>query len=1487
MKCTYEITINGKRKVFSSSMELDAFLAANFKDYYIDNSTESLHTDLVRETEEKIEEIQRVIGNGQVSKVIINDEGEAEKILIIPKSCGTTKFITTYGSPDDLSRSLANPDNVSGTLVTAFNEEHWERTQRDKLRESGLTDSEINQIIKDTKESWKVLTNLGINIHSIFESILKGTNPDLSEINKLITDDELRNRVINTITTGCQDLLEEIYNKHGRNCKIYSELPIVSKTINEIYTKGVDGITSINGVIDMLVIDENGNAHIYDFKVSRRSIGNWYETDNIRIRDNWSSTKKQSAGYQLALYSAILKQYGINVVSTCIVPFKLDLEYDGVNIKTISAVYLDRESIKYTPNSTKHNVHANQIIPSKTILDEVDLMTSLQEPMTKYFPNYAVEAKISLNTVTVEQYKGNDKIVHRLRAGEYGYGEYKYRVYNRYSKKNVIFCKTDEEMDVEVQKLVTTENAYRGEEFSNIAAALIQVRNNNNSLNPELNITLRDLISGSDNKKEYISKLFDKYIKDGSLWELQQNPAFIAAGLFVFVNNVTKKMEIISLHQSSTHLEVNLGKGTTLLGATKANYEVNEHTTMMATHGNIDLIKVMTLLNSLGSDTLDSYVITKISAHNIWQQTGSETYNEDLFENFKTLCKIHNIPINLKAKHFATTLQSTISQIRDICGEDLYVNIGNFNLTISPDNIVEGSKAILEKMEWLRSNKCRGNEKLKESIISNEWDFSDPISMAYMLLGRALNKLSGYNVYIEADPGMWMGTKFSTGLMINSPGLSPSLNVQTLSQITSLAEAQIRERAQSYKSELKRVFEAFYQYNERNRLLGGEVRYFDNLFERDEQGNIDKRMLLRNPNDPDLSKEEKALIVKLLGIFNRLNGERYTPDDIEYYQVPLAMASRRTKRYRKGFVWEMKDYYVNQLNFLRIFPAQEENYMDATRRSVVYNKYDINQNTRNNILATLDQDDIETNLEDLVWDYIVSYETANVMQEFLPRMQAIKISLQYMHNMFGVDIRNVSKYIDEYLKVNVYKQPIMDEKLVPYYKKLGVVRDIISATSLGFNYRSGIREMVSGIWINLSRSMVNAYGKDQFKKEELIKAWSIIAKESIKDINLMTLVDALNVNYQMANADIDQLKEQLSMSKSGIRNFESDTLFIFSRIPDIYNRMGILVAKMIHDGCWDAHSITEDDELIYDFKKDKRFSLLNDPNADKNSDEYRKQRGLYTTMRLQFNKEGYSLKDGDALPRAYTIQESNSIKSFADMCFGHYDRSSQMLMKHKFLGAFFLQFKTFLSAKAEQWILKPGTYNQGHYEEQYDGEHRIVRIYTFDENGEPSVRIDTENNVQEGEIWEPYMEWTGRFMEGMAYSMLDFGKALYHMDFQKFKELWANPTKRANFKLFLNDMVWMSIIAAIISALLGDNDETVWGHALVVPTIQALGDGNIYTIAKSMVGDINPAIMSQGSKIINNTWDLITGQKSFGKALTGTFGSLNSLKYTIEEATEE
>ena len=145
----------------------------------------------------------------------------------------------------------------------------------------------------------------------------------------------------------------------------------------------------------------------------------------------------------------------------------------------------------------------------------------------------------------------------------------------------------------------------------------------------------------------------------------------------------------------------------------------------------------------------------------------------------------------------------------------------------------------------------------------------------------------------------------------------------------------------------------------------------------------------------------------------------------------------------------------------------------------------------------------------------------------------------------------------------------------------------------------------------------------------------------------------------MANSDADQLHRETSLSKMGILNFDSNQLYMFSRAPDMLHRMTILVAKMMHDGCFDAHSVVNE-ELVYDFKKDKRFSLLHSANPNVNSEEYRKQHALYITMLEQFNREGYNLKDGDALPKAYTARESASIKSFADMCFGHYDKNTQI-----------------------------------------------------------------------------------------------------------------------------------------------------------------------------------------------------------------------------------
>ena len=97
--------------------------------------------------------------------------------------------------------------------------------------------------------------------------------------------------------------------------------------------------------------------------------------------------------------------------------------------------------------------------------------------------------------------------------------------------------------------------------------------------------------------------------------------------------------------------------------------------------------------------------------------------------------------------------------------------------------------------------------------------------------------------------------------------------------------------------------------------------------------------------------------------------------------------------------------------------------------------------------------------------------------------------------------------------------------------------------------------------------MAESYGRDQFTKGEIAQAWGIIFKESIHDFNKLTIIDALNVQYRMANADNDQVATILSQTRAGIKNFNSDKLYFCNKFPDTYHRMGILIAKMIHDGC--------------------------------------------------------------------------------------------------------------------------------------------------------------------------------------------------------------------------------------------------------------------------------------------------------------------------------
>ncbi len=120
--CTYEITINGEKKVFNSEMELDTFLDNYAQNMVVDNVDATLQVDQQQVTVDKISEAIKKYKSLATEFEITNEDGEKEIALKLDKSMGVTKFLTNYGDPFDLAK----------VLVTKFNLEEYLKREKER-----------------------------------------------------------------------------------------------------------------------------------------------------------------------------------------------------------------------------------------------------------------------------------------------------------------------------------------------------------------------------------------------------------------------------------------------------------------------------------------------------------------------------------------------------------------------------------------------------------------------------------------------------------------------------------------------------------------------------------------------------------------------------------------------------------------------------------------------------------------------------------------------------------------------------------------------------------------------------------------------------------------------------------------------------------------------------------------------------------------------------------------------------------------------------------------------------------------------------------------------------------------------------------------------------------------------------------------------------------------------------------------------------------
>ena len=252
---------------------------------------------------------------------------------------------------------------------------------------------------------------------------------------------------------------------------------------------------------------------------------------------------------------------------------------------------IDSDNIIVNPSNTigKYYDRVREIIPIRRLTDSFDIIKTIEEPMSKFFPNYELSSKVQRKNANFKFYK--EKIVQYISSSdpEAGYG--KYRFWNEYKTKDPAkskweYAQTEEELDKKLENYIRSINERRGNELADIAQDIINVQQGS--------MDISDIAKDNPYKGDFLRRHIEKYIEGE--WQFENNPSFISAGLLVFTKN--KVLEIVSITNNVTHQTVKLEKGTNILGSTIANRDIDEHKIMSATNGNIDLIKVMALLNS-------------------------------------------------------------------------------------------------------------------------------------------------------------------------------------------------------------------------------------------------------------------------------------------------------------------------------------------------------------------------------------------------------------------------------------------------------------------------------------------------------------------------------------------------------------------------------------------------------------------------------------------------------------------------------------------------------------------------------------------------------------------------------------------------------------------------------------------------------------------------------------------------------------------------
>ena len=1428
-------------------------------------------------------------------------------------------------------------------------EEYLKRKTEELVQSKTMSEEDAENYVALMKDRWEIIAKDAFDLHRLVVST-KGKGEQL-------TYQEISQSTVGTSFQSIPDKIEEVssavikkvFLKNGSDKVGGGAKGRLIKNINlAAKLKGLD--QEIIGHIDYLIVRDNGDIEVFNIKSSTESYS------------NWDSVKKAKYRHQMALLKRILEFNGIPAkhIRLNLIPVKMtyDSSFENIiDLEVESTVSVDFKDNSYT---LRHEDQvAAHFIDSTVRLEAIDsdVALKLHKQIQKVFPGS------NLDTYGVKETAKTwlERYWHQLNPKSIDGGGWEITIPGEKKSIKVSDPRTgsrnEEILGLIQDRLEDLSTNVQNEEGIYRTITDIQnayERSGFYSPSGEYGVYL----------KERLAKYFVHTTNsDGTLdytWKLENNSLLTDAGILLFINKHTGQIDVVTLTNYDVSTKYQFKGRNHLLGYYLPNVN-DEGFTMQSNYGNMEAIRTMLILNEVLPHLTGSKIVLgelKVLgiSHQLHGKKGVLYDFSRLAPQFDTIVKVvnqntdSNITNNFKEKSFkyvdpADNLIQLWYEIINNPSNDSLTEIKSLNEYLTRKDLIDGStidglvqvgtiEAKVEKLELLIDKlrslaKDRGINlgdinKLVAISRSGYNDLNTAIARMYIAATKALNQYFGDLSLENEDFGQIQEYMLKNNSIANS-------NIRQVGFMFQKSIDKIANDMVSRYTPIREVFMEFYEkagYSKtQNALIGNQASVYERLYEVDSEGN--RLMQFKNPYDSfnDLRDYEREFLKKILFEFHKLRCEVIGisndikgPEDpklkeglpAKYLNVPLERASSATRRTHAvdGFkewgkrvirtIFKPKETFEEMQGLLGDSDVSQRR--DDIMNLQAYNPFansEKSDNVRNSYIAEKGVNYFEYNVENLLIDYMEKHIQATEYTKLLTRAKGIELDLILRGETEESTeaVEHTLKAIEDFLNINVFNKSIMGEDSQKLEAWLAPLRSAVSSLYVAGNIAGAVRDSFQGLLENITSSIIKF--QTDIGVKDVAFGYKEVISEGVGNLMTMTKLNQFNVKYRFSNLDVARISEGQKTGRGGLLNAEN-WAYATLRGPDYLNRMVLFVAKMNHDGCYDAYTLNDEKRLEYNWRKDKRFSLLAAEDKS-NLEEYNKQKALYYSLIRQFNLEGYRKENGeqlnysDDLPDAYTLQEIQTFKTFSDNIYGSYNKSTRAKYENTAIGRNFMFFSTWMNGIVDVYMKKTQI-SQGESKLQQE----------VDYNGNP-LFFTEDGTITNEDTGIPVMKGVPIMVQGVFATLGDMAKTFYHcgMDEEGHwsaskgwnaikTDIWTNEIARRNIRRLFRDILIGGLLTALFKLWIskayqkhkaedsGKNLATNAAMEILYKSSSSCFDTFLGPMAMlDYIGNqTNPATYRLYSKAMTDSVSLLTGKKTFGQVLVGSQAAVRTFQDT-------